>query len=252
MSDNSLFGVLNKDNYYKYYNENMQTVFASIPNNMFYLRGDISAFILNPYMNFDYNLLNSCPKHTVRIANNNLIKKSDQVWFFSDNFYGLTDGVISEIYLAKEFGKKLKFFELPFFKEKEINIKDIPFETIKDYYGIKLKDVNWNTCYTAMSSKLFYYKTHISKFVLENSIIPLNPFTSFDYFLVDLVDRKHILEANFKLVSLSDELWTFDKISDGVQAEILMAKEKEKKVRNFKLIDKKEIKEINENELEFE
>jgi len=156
------FSELNKDNYQKYESAEFKNVFFSIPSSLFYYRADISTFALeqnicplNPYMNFDYNIFNSVPKETVKIASNNLVKKSDEVWVFADNFHGLSDGVLSEIKLAKESEKPVKFFKLPEFKE----IKDITVDTfgIDNYYGIKLKDVNWKTCYTAMTSQLFYY-----------------------------------------------------------------------------------------------
>ena len=223
----------------------MPFVFASIPNNLFYMRADISAFILennysplNPYMNFDYNLMNTAPKDKIRIANNSLIRHSDELWIFAEDFNNLTDGVIFEIYFAKELKKKIKYFEMPGFKEKEINI-DIKIDDIKDYYGYKLRDKVQKLAYTAMSIKLFYFRTYISKFTLNQGIVPLNPFMSFDYFLVDLVDRKNILEANFNFVNSSDELWVFGKASDGVLAEVKSAKEHNKQVRYFKQVHKK-------------
>ena len=41
--------------------------------------------------------------------------------------------------------------------------------------------------YTAMSKHLFYYRMHISKYVIEQHKVPLNPFMIFDYFLLDSV-----------------------------------------------------------------
>ena len=106
--------------------------------------------------------------------------------------------------------------------------------------------------YTAISKKLFYFKMHISKFVLEKDCIPLNPFMIFGYFMLDTVDRNKIREANNTLVEKADELWVFGQVSDGVLAEIKIAKEKQKPIKYFAVINSKEIKEISKDEVEFE
>ena len=106
--------------------------------------------------------------------------------------------------------------------------------------------------FTAISKKLFYFRMHISKFVLEKNCIPLNPFMIFEYFMLDSVDRDKIREANNNLVKKSDELWVFGPISDGVLSEIKLAKETNKSINYFKVINSKDIKEISENEAEFE
>lgn len=87
--------------------------------------------------------------------------------------------------------------------------------------------------YTAFSKHLFYYRTHISKFVLEKGFVPLNPFMSFDYFLLDTLPRDVIREANNNLVKRCDELWVFGSISDGVWAEITIATALHKSIRFF-------------------
>ncbi len=106
--------------------------------------------------------------------------------------------------------------------------------------------------YTAISKKSFYFRMHISKFVLEKDCIPLNPFMLWEYFMLDTVDRDRIREANNYLVKKADELWVFGPISDGVLAEIKLAKGEGKPVKYYRIIDSKEIKEIPENEAEFE
>ena len=75
--------------------------------------------------------------------------------------------------------------------------------------------------YTAISKQLFYFRMHISKFVLEKNAIPLNPFMLFEYFMLDSVERDKIREAN-------------------------------KPIKYFKVINSKDIKEISEDEIEFE
>ena len=106
--------------------------------------------------------------------------------------------------------------------------------------------------YTAISKKLFYFRMHISKFVLEKNDIPLNPFMLFEYFMLDSVERDKIREANNNLVKKADELWGFGPISDGILAEIKLTKEANKPIKYFKVINSKDIKEISENEVELE
>jgi len=106
--------------------------------------------------------------------------------------------------------------------------------------------------YTAISKNLFYFRMHISKFVLEKDYIPLNPFMIFEYFMLDAVERDKIRGANNALVEKADELWVFGPVSDGVLAEIKLAKEKNKPIKYFTLIDSKEIKEISKDEVKFE
>ena len=105
--------------------------------------------------------------------------------------------------------------------------------------------------YTAISKHFFYFKGFVSKFVIEQGKVPLNPFMIFDYFLLDTVDRNLVIEGNNNLVKRSDELWVFGPIADGVLAEIKMAKGK-KPIRYFKILNSKDIVEITPQEAEFE
>ena len=106
--------------------------------------------------------------------------------------------------------------------------------------------------FTALSKKYFYMRMLIVKYVLEHGGVPLNPFMSFDYFLVDTVDRDLIRNANNNLVDVADELWTFGSISNGVMAEIKQVKAKGKNIRYFRIINDQEISEVPKGELVFE
>lgn len=106
--------------------------------------------------------------------------------------------------------------------------------------------------YTAMSKHLFYFRTQISKFVMENEGVPLNPFMIFDYFLSDTVDRNLVREGNNNLVRRSDQIWVFGKISDGVLAEIKQAQEQGKKIRYFEVQESERIVEIEKMAVHFE
>lgn len=87
--------------------------------------------------------------------------------------------------------------------------------------------------YSAFSKHLFYFRMHISKYVLENDGVPLNPFMVHEYFLLDTVDRDTIRASNNVLVERADELWIFGKISNGVMAEIQLAKKLNKSIHYF-------------------
>ncbi|MFB6088943.1 MAG: hypothetical protein ABEK36_04155 [Candidatus Aenigmatarchaeota archaeon] len=106
--------------------------------------------------------------------------------------------------------------------------------------------------YTAMSKNLSYFKEHISKFVLEKGHVPLNPFMSFNYFLLDTLSRDIIREANNNYVRNSEEVWVFGPVSDGVMAEIEFAKEFDKQIKFFEIINDEEIRRIDRKEVKFE
>lgn len=106
--------------------------------------------------------------------------------------------------------------------------------------------------YTDFSKKLFYFRMQISVFVLSKEYVPLNPFMIFEYFLVDKLDRKLFYEANASLVKRADELWVFGEISDGVFAEIEIAKKMEKTIKYFEVVDSKILKKISEKNIKLE
>ncbi|MBW2963345.1 hypothetical protein KY306_01050 [Candidatus Woesearchaeota archaeon] len=229
--------------------EKRKLIFCSISCDNFWGRGKISKFVIeqkgvpiNPYMNWDYNLFHQASKESVRAANNSLIKWCNEVWAFGN----LSDGVRAEILLAQELGKKVRFFTYPGFVENEIKVgKDYSHYTFKFRYGRQ------PVIYTAISKHYFYFKMFISKFVLDRGYCPANPFMIFDYWLLDAVDRKEIIESNNNMVNRAEELWVFGPVSDGVLAEINIAKEKNKPVKYFKF-DSSTIKEIGKEEIEFE
>jgi len=98
--------------------------------------------------------------------------------------------------------------------------------------------------YTAHSKHLFYFTAHISKFVLEADAVPLNPFMLFDYFLVDSVARDTVRSANNSVVARADEVWVFGPVSNGVLAEIVLAKKQGKPLRYFTIEESKHIVEV--------
>ncbi|MBI4154309.1 hypothetical protein HY501_03155 [Candidatus Woesearchaeota archaeon] len=106
--------------------------------------------------------------------------------------------------------------------------------------------------YLALSKHLFYFRMHISKFVLERDFVPLNPFMIHDYFMLDTVDRDTVRNSNNTLVKRCDELWVFGPVSDGVLAEIRIAKQLGKPVRYFQVVGSQHIEEISKGSVKFE
>jgi len=106
--------------------------------------------------------------------------------------------------------------------------------------------------FIAMSKHSFYFRRHAVKFVLEQGHAPISQFGIFDYFITDAVDRNLVRRANNNLIRISDELWVFGPISDGVLAEIKIVKQTNKPIKYFKIVDSKEVKEIPKTEVEFE
>ncbi len=92
---------------------------------------------------------------------------------------------------------------------------------------------NLPVVFTALSKQLFYARYFITKFVLEQGAVPINPFTTFDYFLLDTVDRDVVRRGNNTLLARSDELWVFGSTRDGVQAEISQCEQAGRPVRYF-------------------
>jgi len=106
--------------------------------------------------------------------------------------------------------------------------------------------------FSAHSKHYFYFREHISKFVLEKNCVPLNPFMLFEYFMLDSVSRDIIRNANNSLVKRADELWVFGSISDGVLDEIRLAKKEGKPISYYAIFDSRNIKEISKDEAKFE
>lgn len=114
---------------------------------------------------------------------------------------------------------------------------------------IKLADM---VVFTAMSKKYFYMRFFVTKFVLDQGAVPINPFASFDYFLLDAVERDTVRRANNTLVARADELWVFGDIADGVRAEVVQAWQQQKTVRFFVFRDDKHIYEVAINDVVYE
>ena len=231
-------------------------IFTSFSKKNFYLRSDISCFVLNsdntpisPFMNFDYNLAGLVPKDLIRTANNTLITHCDELWVFG----AVSDGVLIEIYLALKHKKLIRYFNVAKTKNsfEEIDPKYVVLEEVSPWmweWVMEGKSLErWHPrlrfhktyplVYPAYSKRNFYWQMHISQFCLNNKRIPLNPFMLFRYFLGDSVSREKVYVANNNIVRLCSEVWTFGEISDGVLAEVKIKKDLAQAVNYYKIIN---------------
>ena len=87
--------------------------------------------------------------------------------------------------------------------------------------------------YVAMSNKVFYWRAHIQKFVLDSGMVPISPFMLFDYYLLHTVPKTVVREAMNNLLARCDEAWVFGRISLGVKVQIGVARRLSKPVRYF-------------------
>src|SRR3989449_11069833 len=91
--------------------------------------------------------------------------------------------------------------------------------------------------YVAMSNKSFYWRARIQKFLLDSGLVPVSPFMLFDYYLMHTVDKDVVREAMNNLLSRSDEVWVFGRLSLGVKVQVGIAKRLNKSVRYFDISD---------------
>lgn len=115
-------------------------------------------------------------------------------------------------------------------------------------------DLNERTkiIFIAMTKHVFYFRRHAVKYVLESGFTPISQYGIFDYFVTDTVERDFVRRANNNLLNVSDEMWVFGPVSDGVLAEIKLARQGGKPLRYFKIVDSKQVTEIQPDEVDLE
>ena len=74
----------------------------------------------------------------------------------------------------------------------------------------------------------------------------------FDYFLLDAINRDAVREANNNLVKRCDEVWVFGAVSNGVLAEVHIARQMKKPVRYFSVDTSQTIIECSKDEVTLE
>jgi hypothetical protein len=111
-------------------------IFTSFSKKNFYYRVQISKFIfdsgnipVNPFMNFDYFLSDTVDRDYIRQANNELIRRCEELWVFGE----ISNGVAAEIELCHELGIYVKYFKIVDSREiKEIKLSEIVYEREED------------------------------------------------------------------------------------------------------------------------
>jgi hypothetical protein len=102
-----------------------KVVFAAMSKRTFYLREHIVKFILEKnhtpscaFMMFSYFLLDTVARESLIEANNELIRRCDELWVFGE----ISDGVEQEMKLARTRDIPIRFFEFeaPKYAFKEI------------------------------------------------------------------------------------------------------------------------------------
>jgi hypothetical protein len=90
-------------------------VFTAHSAETFFMRQHICLFVLNegyiplnPFMNFEYFLLDAIERDKIRQGNNSYIHIVSEVWVFGK----ITDGVQEEILLAEKLGKPIRYYSL--------------------------------------------------------------------------------------------------------------------------------------------
>ena len=108
MSNNFSHPALNAQN-------DRPLVYTAMSKHLFYFRMFISVFVLerggvplNPFMIFDYFMLDAVDRDIVREGNNNLVKRCDELWVFG----AVSNGVLVEIQIANEQGKPVRYFAI--------------------------------------------------------------------------------------------------------------------------------------------
>lgn len=106
--------------------------------------------------------------------------------------------------------------------------------------------------FTSYSKRNFYYRAEVSQHVLRAGHTPINPYMNFDYNLSGVVDKSLVRVANNSLIAHADELWVFGEVSDGVLAEVYLAKRRKIPVRYFRRLGDGVFHEIPQDEVVLE
>jgi len=92
-----------------------KVVFTAMSKKRYYLKGHVAKFVfdqgkipLNPFLCYDYFLLDTVTRDKIREANFELINRCDELWVFGE----ISDGVLKEIFFAKEKRIPIKYFKI--------------------------------------------------------------------------------------------------------------------------------------------
>lgn len=91
--------------------------------------------------------------------------------------------------------------------------------------------------YVAMSNRNFHWRMHVTKYVLDEGAVPVNPFMLFDYYLMHTVNKDTVREAMNNLLVKCDECWVFGRMSLGVKVQVGIAKRLRKPLRFYDIAE---------------
>ena len=122
----------------------LPVVFTAQSKLHFYCRDAICEFVfnqgavpINPFRLYEYFLGDRVDRDLIRQANNNLIRKCDQLWVFGET---IADGVLFEILYAKKLKMPVKYFTVDSRADhiKKVSVGELKFEE-EVYTSTKLK-----------------------------------------------------------------------------------------------------------------
>ena len=91
--------------------------------------------------------------------------------------------------------------------------------------------------YGAFSNRNFFWRQHITKFILDEGHVPIVPFMLFDYYMLHTVPKETVREACNNLIVRCDQMWVFGHLSLGVKVQIGIAKRLKKPIRYHDITD---------------
>ena len=112
----------------------MDIVFTSQSKRFFYCRDAVCQFVfdrervpINPFRAFEYFLNDRVEHDRVREANNALVLRANELWVFGQQ---LADGVLAEVQLAAQSGKRVRFYSIDPRPEniRELDVSELSFE----------------------------------------------------------------------------------------------------------------------------
>lgn len=123
-----------------------KVVFTAQSKQYFYCRDAVCEFVLrqgcipvNPFRIFGYFLGDRVDRDLIRNGNNEMIRRCDELWVFGN----VSDGVLFEIYMCRQMGKQVRFFNIATRANEieELNPEDINFEPEIHSYQIKKEEL---------------------------------------------------------------------------------------------------------------
>ena len=114
----------------------------------FYCRDAICEFVfnqgavpVNPFRLYEYFLGDRVDRDLIRQANNNLMRKCDELWVFGET---IADGVLFEILYAKKLKMPVKYYTVDSRVDfiKEVSVNELKFEEeVYTSTGLKHKEL---------------------------------------------------------------------------------------------------------------